>query len=162
MLVYALADVVRLGVGGLIILKKEIMATATIKGTLSHVVQTFWRNDRPDPTKDIDLGFAGILRRQLRSYKTDDPSPAQQTAIPVRVVKELAKLTATERWVGNTDERVAKMVDDNVNLMNELGIGGTPSMIVADTLIPGLVPYEVLKEQLEAAIAAKDKTQKSS
>jgi len=33
---------------------------------------------------------------------------------------------------------------------------------VADTLIPGLVPYEVLKEQLEAAIAAKDKTQKSS
>ena len=50
--------------------------------------------------------------------------------------RPVAKLTATERWVGNTDERVAKMVDDNVKLMNELGIGGTSDMIWPIRLFP--------------------------
>lgn len=110
----------------------------------------------------VDFAQTVWLNEPEKYLKVKDMLMSSPRGLDAAAIAKVAKLTATERWVGNTDERVAKMVDDNVNLMNELGIGGTPSMIVADTLIPGLVPYEVLKEQLEAAIAAKDKTQKSS
>lgn len=110
----------------------------------------------------VDFAQTVWLNEPEKYLKVKDMLMSSPRGLDAAAIAKVAKLTATERWVGNTDERVAKMVDDNVNLMNELGIGGTPSMIVADTLIPGLVSYEVLKEQLEAAIAAKNKTQKSS
>ncbi|WP_297896090.1 thioredoxin domain-containing protein [Shewanella sp.] len=110
----------------------------------------------------VDFAQTVWLNEPEKYLKVKDMLMSSPRGLDAVAIAKVAKLTATERWVGNTDERVAKMVHDNINLMNELGIGGTPSMIVADTLIPGLVPYEVLKEQLEAAIAAQDKTQKSS
>lgn len=70
-------------------------------------------------------------------------------------IAKVAKLTDTEQWLGKTDERVDEMVHDNIKLMRNLGIGGTPSMIFGDKVIPGLVPYDVLKEQLEEVIEAK-------
>lgn len=110
----------------------------------------------------VDFAQTVWLNEPEKYLKVKDMLMSSPRGLDAAAIAKVAKLTATERWVGNTDERVTKMVHDNINLMNELGIGGTPSMIVADTLIPGLVSYEVLKEQLEAAIAAKNKTQKSS
>jgi protein-disulfide isomerase len=110
----------------------------------------------------VDFAQTVWLNEPEKYLKVKDMLMSSPRGLDAAAIAKVAKLTATERWVGNTDERVAKMVHDNVKLMTELGIGGTPSMIVADTLIPGLVSYEVLKEQLEAAIAAQDKTQKSS
>jgi len=69
-------------------------------------------------------------------------------------IAKVAKLTDTEQWLGKDDDRVVKVVRDNVSLMRDLGLSGTPSMIFGDTVIPGLVTYEVLKEQLEAVIEA--------
>ncbi|UXK08496.1 thioredoxin domain-containing protein [Shewanella putrefaciens] len=108
----------------------------------------------------VDFAQTVWLNEPEKYLKVKDMLMSSPRGLDAAAIAKVAKLTDTERWVGNTDERVAKMVDDNINLMNDLGIGGTPSMIVADTLIPGLVPYEELKAQLEAAIAAKDKTQK--
>lgn len=108
----------------------------------------------------VDFAQTVWLNEPEKYLKVKDMLMSSPRGLDAAAIAKVAKLTDTERWVGNTDERVAKMVDDNINLMNYLGIGGTPSMIVADTLIPGLVPYEELKAQLEAAIAAKDKTQK--
>ncbi|MCL1085417.1 thioredoxin domain-containing protein [Shewanella glacialipiscicola] len=110
----------------------------------------------------VDFAQTVWLNEPEKYLKVKDMLMSSPRGLDAAAIAKVAKLTKTERWAGNTDPRVAQMVDDNVNLMNELGIGGTPSMIIADTVIPGLVPYEVLKEQLEAAIAAQDKTQKSS
>ena len=110
----------------------------------------------------VDFAQTVWLNEPEKYLKVKDMLMSSPRGLDAAAITKVAKLTKTERWAGNTDPRVAQMVDDNVNLMNELGIGGTPSMIIADTVIPGLVPYEVLKEQLEAAIAAQDKTQKSS
>jgi len=70
-------------------------------------------------------------------------------------IAKVAKLTDTEQWLTKSDDRIVNVVRDNVSLMRDLGLTGTPSMIFGDTVIPGLVSYEVLKEQIEEVINAK-------
>jgi hypothetical protein len=60
----------------------------TPETALRHVAQTLVLAGYPDPrrsygSKDLDLPFS----RLLRSYKTDDPAPQPQLALPVRAVQ---------------------------------------------------------------------------
>jgi hypothetical protein len=60
----------------------------TPETALRHVAQTLVLNGYPDPrrsygSKDLDLSFS----RLLRSYKTNDPAPKPQLALPVRAIQ---------------------------------------------------------------------------
>jgi hypothetical protein len=72
------------------------MAESTIRGAISFVASTFRENGRSNPTKDQDGKLSRLLSRQYRAFKNDDPSPAQQKAIPICIVAELAKKKCTE------------------------------------------------------------------
>jgi hypothetical protein len=74
----------------------ETLAETTVRNAVSYVAATFRDNDRPNPTLDEDGELARILSRQYRAYRNTDPPVKQQKAIPVCVLKELAKMDATE------------------------------------------------------------------
>ncbi|WP_220758575.1 MULTISPECIES: DsbA family protein [unclassified Shewanella] len=73
-----------------------------------------------------------------------------------QAIAKVASITDTTKWLNNTDSRVAEAVADNLNLMRALRIGGTPSMVIGDQIIAGLVPFEQLKQQVEQALEAKN------
>ncbi|RTR39896.1 DsbA family protein [Shewanella canadensis] len=102
-----------------------------------ELAQKVWLNE-----PDKYLALKDMLMSSPRRLDTD-------------AIAKVAKLTDTEQWLTKSDDRVVKVVRDNVSLMRDLGLSGTPSMIFGDTVIPGLVTYEVLKEQLEEVIQAK-------
>ena len=59
------------------------LAESTVSDTLNHVAVVFRENGHDDPKQDAERNIAGLLRRQLRSYKKDDPNEVQQKALPV-------------------------------------------------------------------------------
>jgi protein-disulfide isomerase len=69
-------------------------------------------------------------------------------------IAKVAKLTHTQKWLGKNDSRVDAIVDENLQLMRQLGLRGTPSMIIGEQIIPGLVPFETLKQEVEKALKA--------
>ncbi|WP_065188479.1 DsbA family protein [Shewanella woodyi] len=121
---------------------KIIIKMVPLQGEASEeavaLAQTVWLNE---PSKYLKL--KEVLMSSPR--KLDSES-----------IAKVAKLTGTEKWLNNTDKTVNQQVKDNVNLMMALGLRGTPAMIFGDKVIPGLVTYEVLKEQLEEAIEAQE------
>jgi hypothetical protein len=72
------------------------LAGTTIDNALSSLVQTFRNNDRPNPTLDADGKLGRLLQQQKRAYANKDPAPKQQKALPCVVLKELARMEATE------------------------------------------------------------------
>ena len=74
----------------------DSLAEATVRGTVGYVSQTFRDNDRPNPTHDDDRELGRLLSRLYRSFKNSDPNPSQQKALPIGVLRELAKLGFTE------------------------------------------------------------------
>lgn len=103
----------------------------------------------------VELAQTVWLNEPEKYIKLKDMLMSSPRRLDSASIAKVAKLTDTEKWLGKPDERVAKMVHENITLMRNLGIGGTPSMIFGDKVIPGLVPYDVLKEQLEEVIEAK-------
>ena len=73
-----------------------VLAEGTVRGTISHVVQTFRATGRNNPTKDSDLELSTLLSRQLRALKNEDPKQEQQKALPFIVLDEVAKRSSTE------------------------------------------------------------------
>ena len=103
----------------------------------------------------VDLAQTVWLNEPEKYIKLKDMLMSSPRRLDSASIAKVAKLTDTEQWLGKTDSRVDEMVHDNISLMRNLGIGGTPSMIFGDKVIPGLVSYDVLKEQLEEVIEAK-------
>lgn len=96
--------------------------------------QTVWLNE---PEK-----FSALKKLLMASPRTLDAA----------TIIKVAKLTKTEQWLAHTDNRVDMMIQTNIELMRNLRLNGTPSLIMGETIIPGLVPYNILKEQLERVI----------
>lgn len=74
----------------------DTLASSTIQNSIGFVAQTFRDNDRPNPTKDEDGQLGRLLSRQYRAYRNEDPNPVQQKALPICVLKEVAKNQCTE------------------------------------------------------------------
>ena len=74
----------------------DALAEGTIRNSISYVVSSFRDNDRPNPTKDEDGELGRLLSRLFRGFRQEDPNPIQQKALPVIVLKEIAKLVTTE------------------------------------------------------------------
>ena len=72
------------------------LAESTVSDTLNHVAAVFRKNGHDDPKRDAEHNVARILRRQLRSYKKDDPKEEQQKALPVCVLRLILSSKSTE------------------------------------------------------------------
>lgn len=105
----------------------------------------------------VDLAQTVWLNEPAKYLKLKDLLMSSTRALDAETITKVAQLTETERWLKNTDQRVTPMVQDNIRLMNELSINGTPSIIFGDKVIRGLVPYQLLKEQLKDALQTQKK-----
>ena len=103
----------------------------------------------------VELAQTVWLNEPEKYIKLKDMLMSSPRRLDAESIAQVARLTGTEQWLGKTDAGVDEMVHNNIKLMRNLGIGGTPSMIFGDKIIPGLVSYDVLKEQLEEMIEAK-------
>ena len=74
----------------------KTLAEGTVRSAISFVAQTFRENDHSNPTKDEDGELGRLLSRLFRSFKKGDPNPVQQKALPIAVLREIAKLQTTE------------------------------------------------------------------
>jgi hypothetical protein len=74
----------------------EVLVEGTVRGAVSHVVQTFRAAGRQNPTKDNDRELSILLSRQYQTYKNKDPQQKQQKALPFIVLDKLAKRQVTE------------------------------------------------------------------
>ena len=68
---------------------KHRLLSGTVQTAVSHVVQTFRQNFRPDPTRDESGNRGAILTRQLKSYKDADPATAHQACLPIQLWKQI-------------------------------------------------------------------------
>jgi hypothetical protein len=69
----------------------EVLVEGTVRGAISHVVQTFQEAGRQNPTKEDDRELSILLSIQYQMYKNKDPQQKQQKALPFIVLNELAK-----------------------------------------------------------------------
>ena len=56
----------------------------------------FRENEHDGPKRDAERNVARLLRRQLRSYKKDDPKEVQQKALTVCVLRLILSSKSTE------------------------------------------------------------------
>lgn len=70
------------------------------------------------------------------------------------VLTKVTQSTSTQQWLDKTSDRAQSTVMDNLALMQEFGLTGTPSLIFADQIIGGFVPYNQLSQRIKAALAA--------
>ncbi|MFO6423340.1 DsbA family protein [Motilimonas sp. KMU-193] len=71
-------------------------------------------------------------------------------------IAQAAKATGTEQWLGKADTNIQTIINNNMNLMQALGLRGTPSLVFADQIVPGLVDYEQLHAGVEKALAMQE------
>lgn len=64
-------------------------------------------------------------------------------------LEAVAKKTDTAALLETSDEQ-QMIIARNYQTFTALGLGGTPGMLIGDQVIPGYVPYEKLKEVIEA------------
>lgn len=64
-------------------------------------------------------------------------------------LEAVAKKTDTIDLLKTSDEQ-QMVIARNYQTFTALGLGGTPGMLIGDQVIPGYVPYEKLKEVIEA------------
>jgi hypothetical protein len=69
----------------------KCLAEGTVRGTISHVVQTFREKGRPNPIKDTDSKLSILLSLLFRAFRNNDPKQVQQKALTFVVLNELAK-----------------------------------------------------------------------
>ena len=72
------------------------LAESTVSDTIDHVAAVFRENGYEDPQWDAERNLARLLRRQLRSYKKDDPKEVQQKALPICVLCLILSSKSTE------------------------------------------------------------------
>ena len=104
----------------------------------------------------VDLAQTVWLNEPAKYAKVKQTLMAVPRRLDTATIEKVATMTDSTQWLDNTDSRVAGAVSANLQLMRKLGIGGTPSMIIGDQIIAGLVPFEQLKQQVQQAMEAQD------
>ena len=104
----------------------------------------------------VDFAQTVWLNEPEKYLKVKDTLMSAPRRLDSQAIAKVASMTGTTQWLNNTDSRVADAVSDNLDLMRSLRIGGTPSMVIGDQIIAGLVPFEQLKQQVELALEAQN------
>ena len=76
--------------------RHDSLVESTVRGAISHVASSFRDHERPNPTRDEDGDLGRFLSRLYRGFRNNDPAPSPQKALPIGVLREMAKLQFTE------------------------------------------------------------------
>lgn len=93
--------------------------------------------NRLAPDKYFDYHTA-LMKHEGKFEEKDLAAMAKKIGISADALKaEMAK------------PEVSAMLDKDRTMAQELGISGTPGIIIGDTIVPGAVPYEELKKMVD-------------
>eukprot|EP00957_Ditylum_brightwellii_P066912 5078609-Ditylum_brightwellii.AAC.1 len=74
----------------------DTLDKGTVRGAISYMVETFEESNCPNPTKDEDCKLGKLLLCQFKAFKNEDPKPKYQKALPIGILRAVAKSKATE------------------------------------------------------------------
>ena len=96
-------------------------------------------------------GLAAAEQGKFKPFHTALYSGGQlsQASIDATAAKAGLDVARAQQSIGS--DRVGAEVARNLDTAGKLGVTGTPSWVVGDQVISGMVPYEVLKQAVEAA-----------
>lgn len=69
-----------------------------------------------------------------------------------RSLKQIAKKTGTEAQLVD-DKETKALLDKNYQYFTQLGLRGTPALIINDQIIPGYVPFDELEKVIDQELA---------
>lgn len=77
--------------------KRTVLRVLTVRAAIGSVCATFRQHFRDDPSLDKAGRPLLTLKRQLQAYTNEDPPEKHQKALPIRVLKALARNNTSER-----------------------------------------------------------------
>ncbi|MCA1197644.1 DsbA family protein [Sphingomonas sp. R647] len=96
-------------------------------------------------------GLAAAEQGKFKPFHTALYSGGQLSQASIDAAAASAGLDTARAQQSIASERVEAEVARNLDTAGKLGVTGTPSWVVGDQVISGMVPYEVLKQAVEAA-----------
>ncbi|WP_223296206.1 DsbA family protein [Shewanella halifaxensis] len=104
----------------------------------------------------VDFAQRVWLNEPAKFLKLKDTLMAAPRRLDRQTLAKAAAMTKTSQWLTQAEKSISPAISDNLELMRGLRIGGTPSMVIGEQIIVGLVPFERLKQQVELTLEARD------
>lgn len=96
-------------------------------------------------------GLAAAEQGKFKPFHTALYSAGQLSEGSIRAASAAAGLDDAKAQAALTTPRVEAEITRNLEVAGQLGVTGTPSWVVGDRVISGMVPYEVLADAVKAA-----------
>ncbi|MFL9839568.1 DsbA family protein [Sphingomonas sp. ST-64] len=100
-------------------------------------------------------GLAAAEQGKFKPFHTSLYSAGQLSEASIDAAAKSAGLDTARARQAISSERVEAEVTRNLDVAGKLGVTGTPSWVIGDQVISGMVPYDVLKQAVDAARAAR-------
>lgn len=96
-------------------------------------------------------GLAAAEQGKFKPFHTALYSAGQLSEASIRAASASAGLDDAKAQAALTTPRVETEIARNLDTAGKLGVTGTPSWVIGDRVISGMVPYEVLQDAVKAA-----------
>lgn len=96
-------------------------------------------------------GLAAAEQNKFKPFHTALYSAGQLSEASIRAASASAGLDTAKAQAALTTPRVEAEITRNLDTAGKLGVTGTPSWVIGDRVISGMVPYEVLQDAVKAA-----------
>ncbi|ABV88515.1 DsbA family protein [Shewanella pealeana] len=104
----------------------------------------------------VDFAQRVWMNEPDKYLKLKEMLMASPRRLDSQTIAKVAAMTNTSQWLSQADASISPAISDNLELMRGLRLGGTPSMVIGENIIVGLVPFSQLKQQVEQALEAQD------
>lgn len=101
-------------------------------------------------------GLAAAEQGKFKPFHTALYSGGQLSEASIAAAAASAGLDQAKAQATVASLRADAEIAKNLEVASKLGVTGTPSWVIGDKVISGLIPYDVLRQSVAAARAAKD------
>lgn len=96
-------------------------------------------------------GLAAADQGKFKPFHSALYSAGQLSEASIRAAAASAGLDTAKAQAALATPRVESEIARNLDVASKLGVTGTPSWVIGDRVISGMVPYEVLEQAVQAA-----------
>jgi protein-disulfide isomerase len=96
-------------------------------------------------------GLAAADQGKFKSFHSALYGAGQLSESSIRAAAASAGLDTAKAQAALTTPRVEAEIASNLEVAGKLGVSGTPSWVIGDQVISGMVPYEVLEQAVKTA-----------
>ncbi|WP_423606900.1 DsbA family protein [Sphingomonas sp. MS122] len=96
-------------------------------------------------------GLAAAEQGKFKPFHTALYSGGQLSEASIAAAATSAGLDTAKAQAALTTPKVEAEIARNLEVAGKLGVSGTPSWVIGDRVISGMVPYEVLEQAVKAA-----------